>query len=167
MLRVVTLFFLALLLSQPAVTAELPQPEGAVLLSISGKIRHTNRQNQAVFDRAMLQALPQQTTHTLTPWSEGVNRYQGPLGSALIQAVGAEQASMMRITALNDFSAEIPVSDFLNYPVILALQKNDRYLRIRDRGPLFVIYPFDDHPELKTELHYNRSVWQIRSIEFY
>ena len=167
MLRVVTLFFLALLLSQPAVTAELPQPEGAVLLSISGKIRHTNRQNQAVFDRAMLQALPQQTTHTRTPWSEGVNRYQGPLGSALIQAVGAEQASMMRITALNDFSAEVPVSDFLNYPVILALQKNDQYLRIRDRGPLFVIYPFDDHPELKTELHYNRSVWQVRSIEFY
>ena len=167
MLRVVTLFFLTLLLTTPAVTAELPQPEGAVLLSISGKIRHTNRQNQAAFDRAMLQALPQQTTQTLTPWSEGVNRYQGPLGSALIQAVGAEQASMMRITALNDFSAEVPVSDFLNYPVILALQKNDRYLRIRDRGPLFVIYPFDDHPELKTELHYNRSVWQVRSIEFY
>ncbi|MBE0508269.1 MAG: oxidoreductase, partial [Marinospirillum sp.] len=162
------LFFtllLTLLLSAPAIATELPKPEGAVLLSISGKIRFTNQDDTAVFDLVMLEALQQKTTSTHTPWSEGINSYTGPLGRALIQAVGAEQATVMKITALNDFSAEVPVSDFMSYDVIFALQKNERYLRIRDRGPLFTIYPFDAHPELQTAMHYNRSVWQVKAIE--
>lgn len=160
-------FLLSLLLMATPLMAELKQPEGSVLLSISGKIRFTNQDGTAVFDLAMLEALQQKTTNTHTPWSEGSNSYSGPLGRALIQAVGAEQASMMKITALNDFSAEVPVSDFMDYDVIFALQKNKRYLRIRDRGPLFTLYPFDAHPELQTAMHYNRSVWQVKAIEFY
>lgn len=165
--RVVAALVLTLLFPLPTVAAELPQPEGSVLLSISGKIRYTNQGDKAIFDRAMLETLQQQLITTHTPWSEGVNHYQGPLGRALIQAVGAEQASKMKITALNDFSAEVPVSDFIRYDVIFALQKNGKNLRIRDRGPLFTIYPFDAHPELQTSMHYNRSVWQVKAIEFY
>ncbi|MBE0507584.1 MAG: oxidoreductase [Marinospirillum sp.] len=167
MYRLLATLLLTLLLSAPAIATELPKPEGAVLLSVSGKIRFTNQDDTAVFDLVMLESLQQKTTRTRTPWSEDIDSYTGPLGRALIQAVGAEQASMMKITALNDFSAEVPVSDFMNYDVIFALQKNERYLRIRDRGPLFTVYPFDAHPELQTAMHYNRSVWQVKAIEFY
>lgn len=157
---------LSLLLVLPLQAAPLSQPQGNVLLTVTGSIQHTNQPGRAVFDRAMLEALEQRTTLTQTPWVEGINSYTGPLGRALIEAVGAEQAQTLRITALNDFIAEVPVSDFLDYPVILAMKRNDQYLRVRDRGPLFIIYPFDERPNLRTELHYNRSVWQIRAIEF-
>lgn len=163
--KILPVLFL-LLVASGLQAVELPLPQGNILLTVTGSIQHTNQPGQAVFDRAMLEALEQRTTLTQTPWVEGINSYTGPLGRVLIKAVGAEQAQTMRITALNDFIAEVPVSDFLDYPVILALKRNDQYLRVRDRGPLFIIYPFDEYTLLRTELHYNRSVWQIRAIEF-
>jgi hypothetical protein len=36
---------------------------------------------------------------------------------------------------------------------------------VRDRGPLFAVYPFDALPELRNAVYYSRSAWQLRSIE--
>jgi len=166
MFRPAFLLLLTFLLFSPAF-AELPEAKGDILLTITGKIRHTNQQERAVFDLQLLESLEQLEVITQNPWFAGSNSYYGPLGRALIKAVGADPNSRMRVTSLNGFMAEIPVSDFLKYDVILALKKNDTYLRIRDRGPIFTIYPFDQHPHLNTEMHYNRSVWQVNTIEFY
>ena len=38
-------------------------------------------------------------------------------------------------------------------------------MSIRDKGPIFMIYPFDKNPELYNEKYFSRSVWQIKSIE--
>jgi hypothetical protein len=35
---------------------------------------------------------------------------------------------------------------------------------VSDKGPFFIIYPFDSFEELKNELYYSRSAWQVRSI---
>jgi len=37
-------------------------------------------------------------------------------------------------------------------------------MSVRDKGPLFVIYPFDSKAELKSEQYYSRAAWQVRSI---
>ena len=166
MLRSVSLLLLTCLLASSAF-ADLPKVEGKILLTVTGKIRHTNQQDSAVFDLQLLESLDQLEVVTHNPWFAGSNSYTGPLGRALVAAVGANPQSSMRVTSLNGFIAEIPVRDFLDYDVILALKKNGKYLRIRDRGPLFTIYPFDKYPQLKTEMHYNRSVWQVKSIEFF
>lgn len=158
---VLSLLSVGIVYAQP-----LPEPNGAVILTVSGKITNTNFGDRAVFDREMLEALEQKVTETTTPWTETKDRFEGPLGRALIEAVGVDGAEVMIITALNDYSSEVPVSDFIEIDAILALKHNDAYMRVRDKGPLFVIYPFDDEPKLKNELYYNRSVWQIRAIEF-
>jgi len=36
---------------------------------------------------------------------------------------------------------------------------------VRDKGPLFMIYPFDAQPELRSAVYYSRSVWQLSEIE--
>ncbi|WVT76298.1 hypothetical protein QM996_29310 (plasmid) [Sinorhizobium chiapasense] len=46
----------------------------------------------------------------------------------------------------------------------MALKQDGRYMEVADKGPLFVIYPFDDKPELKSEIYFSRSVWQVRTI---
>ena len=38
-------------------------------------------------------------------------------------------------------------------------------MAVRDRGPLFVVYPFDAQPELRNAVYYSRSAWQLKSIE--
>ncbi|OBX34441.1 hypothetical protein A8U91_03494 [Halomonas elongata] len=69
--------------------------------------------------------------------------------------------------ALNGFEASIPISDFERYDVILAMRRNGEPMPIRDFGPLFVVYPFDQHPELRTEAIRFRSVWQVNRIVVY
>ncbi|WP_409522478.1 hypothetical protein [Nitrincola sp. MINF-07-Sa-05] len=153
-----------LLLLPMAIADQLPAPEGRVVLTVSGKIQHHNQDGAAVFDQQMLERLEQHEVQTGTPWTDKVMTFSGPLGSALMEAVGAE-GSTLRVTAINEYSAEVPVSDFAEFPVILALKADDQYLRVRDKGPLFIIYPFDSHPELNNEVYYTRSVWQIKAIE--
>jgi hypothetical protein len=38
-------------------------------------------------------------------------------------------------------------------------------MAVRDKGPLFVIYPFDARPELRGAVYYSRSAWQLRTID--
>lgn len=153
-----------MLFSLVAYSDHLPPPTGAVILTIGGNILHTNRGELAEFDRAMLMALTQGRIVTENPWIDGLNTYEGPSAEALMNAVGA-QGDTVVLTALNDYSAEMPRSDITEFELIFATHMNDRQLRIRDRGPLFVIYPFTDQPDLNGERYHNRSVWQVNRID--
>ena len=142
----------------------LEPPKSAVILVVSGNVGQANVGDEAHFDKAMLEALAQHETITHTPWYDGAVSFSGPLGRAILEAAGAEGESI-RVVALNEYASTIPVSDFENYDVILAMQANGQALRVRDQGPLFVIYPFDQHPELLNEEILMRSVWQVARID--
>ncbi|SFH28422.1 molybdopterin-dependent oxidoreductase [Modicisalibacter xianhensis] len=144
----------------------LEAPTGPVILVVSGDITETNVGDEAHFDSDMLQVLEQRETVTGTPWHEGRVTFNGPLGRALLETVGA-QGDTMKVVALNDYSSEIPVADFAQHDVILAMSADGRRLRVRDQGPLFVIYPFDETPALLNEEVITRSVWQVKAIEIH
>ncbi len=156
----------ALMLVAPSTAAELAQPTGKVILEVTGLIDNLNTVDAAAFDMAMLDALPGQETMTSTPWYNGVKKFSGPLGASLLQIVGAH-GTQLKVTALNDYVTVIPVSDFQDYDVILATQLDDVPMSVRDKGPIFVIYPFDEVPELNNETYYGRSAWQVKSIEVF
>jgi hypothetical protein len=143
---------------------DLPMPTGPVVLTVTGQISNTNVGDTAVFDIAMLEALAGRATVTETPWTDGIAAFEGPLGEALLTYLGAEGDSIV-VTALNDYQAEIPIADFLTWPVILATRMNGEAMSVREKGPIFVIYPFDIAPELYNEVYFGRSVWQVASIE--
>lgn len=142
----------------------LPDPQGDVILTVSGNITVTNGEGVARFDRAMLEALAQRTTTTMTPWYENSRSFSGPVAQALLEAVGA-RGETVRLLALNDYSSDVPMADFQTHPVILATHADGQRLSVRDKGPLFLIYPFDEAPELFNEVYFGRSVWQIARIE--
>ncbi|WP_458526095.1 molybdopterin-dependent oxidoreductase [Onishia taeanensis] len=146
-----------------AASLNLPEPEGAVLLEVSDDIRFTNAGDTARFDRQMLRALPDRVVKTHTPWTDQQRRFRGPLLRDLLARVGA-QGDELHVEALNAYSGQIPIRDVLDYAVILAMSMDGKPLAIRDFGPLFVLYPFDEHPELNTETVRFRSVWQVAKI---
>ena len=152
------------LLGGGAEAAGLTRPTGEVVLTVTGRITQTNADAAAVYDMAMLEALPARTTVTETPWTKGAVKFEGPLGSALLDQIGAE-GTMLRITALNDYVVEVPVEDFRKWPVILATRKDGKAMPVRDKGPIFVIYPFDLDRSLYNEKIFSRSAWQVKSIE--
>ncbi len=89
----------------------LARPDGRVIVTVSGRISRTNGEGVAEFDRAMLEAMPATTIETVTPWTDAVTKFEGPLASDLMKRVGAT-GSRVKATAVNDYSVEIPVSDF-------------------------------------------------------
>ena len=70
----------------------------------------------------------------------------------------------MRASAINDYTVEIPVADFESYPVIFAVRMDGKPMRVRDRGPIWVIYPWSDRAELNTDVYHGRAIWQLRSL---
>jgi len=149
---------LALAVSGPAMA--LPQPEGEPILTVSGEI---SEGKPVELDRAMLERLGATTVETTTPWFNGVSRFEGVRLDRLMGAVGAKGTRVAAV-ALNDYVSEIPIEDFAAYGVILAYKRDGAYMPVRDKGPLFVIYPFDAHPDIKSQKYYSRSVWQVKSL---
>ena len=142
----------------------LDMPATEPLLTIKGRVRNPNRGPDAVFDLPMLERLPQLTHRTKTPWHSGVRRFTGPFIRDVLRA-SAAQGQTLRMTALNDYRVDVPMDDVQRWDVIMARLLDDRPMSVRDKGPLFVMYPFDDHTELRTTLYFSRCAWQLRSIE--
>ena len=151
---------LSLMVSSQVWAGELPKPTGKVLLTLSGNIENTNEDGKAVFDVASLEKLGMVTFQTTSPWYNGRTTFTGISLQKLMDYVGAK-GSLVKVTALNDYTTEIPLSDFKKYNVILAMKVNGEYMRIRDKGPLFVVYPYDSIPELNNQIFYSRSAWQV------
>lgn len=149
-----------------AVPAEQPlqAPSGPVVLSVGGALRHTNKDGRAVFDMAMLARLPQHSFSTQTPWYPKPRKFTGPLLRDVLAATGA-QGQMVEARAMNDYKVNIPVEDVRRYDVIVARLMDDKPMLLRDKGPLFIIYPFDRHAELRNSVYYGRSAWQLKSME--
>ncbi len=159
----IILCLLGLLLPTLAVATD-RVPQGRVILEISGAITETNTDNAMRYDLAMLEALGTHEIVTATPWTEGTTTFQGVLARDLMADVGATGSTVAAV-ALNDYTVEIPFADFAAYDVIFALRKDGEILTVRDRGPLWVIYPWTDEPSLQNELFYSRSIWQLRALE--
>lgn len=155
---------LGLGLAGQAPAQTLPTPEGPVILTVTGSIGCTNRERAAEFDRKMLQAMDPVTLRTSTLWNDGVQTFTGVRLKTLLERVCAT-GSQIDAWALNDYWAEIPVTDAVEDGPILAYEQNGKALTVRDKGPLWIIYPYDANPDYQTEVIYTRSVWQLVRLE--
>lgn len=161
-MKLIVMLF-SLVIASQAIAAELPKPTGKVLLTMSGNIENTNEEGKAVFDVASLEKLGMVSFQTASPWYNGRTTFTGIPLKKLMDYVGAK-GSIVKVTALNDYTTVIPLSDFQKYNVILALKINGEYMRVRDKGPLFIVYPYDSEPELNNQVFYSRSAWQVSKM---
>ncbi len=157
----------ALLLIAPALGQDLeplPALEGPLILTVTGNIAITNGDNGSAFDRQMFGDLGTTELKTTTPWTDGEQVFKGVLAKTLFDRLGA-QGTMVVATALNDYTVSIPMDDFQNYDVLLATEMNGEEMRVSDKGPVWIVYPRDDHPELQERRISERWVWQLKALE--
>ncbi len=150
-------------LSEDAV-ALLDEPSSDVILVVTGNISEKNTADAAHLDRDMLLSLGTETLDTSNPFEEGTQHFVGVKISTLIEFLGASGNSLT-VTALDGYSVEIPMDDVKNYPVILAMEWNGQAMSVRNKGPLWVVYPIDQFPKLNSEEYSSRSIWQISRID--
>ncbi len=149
------------LLAGPALA--LPPPAGKVVLTLSGKVAEKNSPRGVAFDMAMLEALPQKTFTTRTPWDRLPVKFSGPLLRDVLAAAKA-QGETLHAIAVNDYKTTIPASDTLQFDMVLAHRMNGQPIPPRTKGPLFIVYPYDSRPELQDPVYRNRSAWQLKEI---
>jgi len=147
----------------PMATA-LTVPQGTPILTVSGQIDPSIGSEVAVFDLEGLQKLGVSTYETTTIWTTGTQTFEGVTLSSLLAAVGAK-GSAIRATALNDYAIEIPMKEALDSSALLAFRMNGASLSTRDKGPIWVVYPYDSSKDFQTEVVYSRSIWQLDRIE--
>lgn len=149
----------AVLLAIPVRSADLPAPEGPVLLTIRGV-----GDSPVELDRAALESLPRRAFATGTIWTEGVSTFEGVSLAALLARLDVNDGTL-KATAVNDYSVELPVAEVLRNDPIIADRRDGQPMSLRGKGPLWIVYPYDSDPAFQTEIVYARSIWQLDRIE--
>lgn len=131
-------------------------------LTITGRTRSGVEER---WTRADVEALGSDALWTKTPWHRDVHRFEGIRLGRLLGRAGADGVMAANLHALNDYTALVPAEDVRLYDPLLALRRDGVDMPVADKGPLFLVYPFDDHPELDGPAFRARSVWQVDAMD--
>lgn len=143
--------------------AGLAKPTGATILIIDGKIGDRNDGETAVFDRSMLEEMPASVVRTMTPWTDGVQEFRGVRLVNLLEAVKA-QGTTITLTALNEYSIDLDLRDYLPYQPLVAYNHNGKPMPIVEKGPLWLVFPQDDNPAIDRADVHDLWVWQLYRV---
>lgn len=143
----------------------IPAPKGATILTVTNAQHVANVGGALQFDRNTLAALGLETIETTTIWTEDKQVFEGVPLAALADLIGVQTGTFFA-TAINDYTVEIPVADAVHNGPIIAISHNGEDMSVRDKGPLWIIYPYDSSSKYRTEVIYSRSIWQLDRIEY-
>lgn len=170
-----------------AIAAALASPaaaiaaDGAVMLTITGKIGNPNRPafdpfkdafikgqdrefvKAHAFTRAALKKLPQASATANAPnWPKPV-AVSGPRLSDVLSTAGAAEDAAITLVALDGYGAEFDAKDRKAKDWILAIDVDGEPLSIGGRGPAWLIFDTSGKPATSDEE--GKWVWSVYLIE--
>lgn len=137
---------------------------GEVILTVSGGPDANGQSIDATYTLAQLQALPKTSFTTTTMWTEGEQSFEGVELRSFLEALNVTEGRLIA-AAINDYRIEMPISDVRAGGPIIAYLNNGQEMSVRDKGPLWIVYPYDSAPEYQSEVVFSRSIWQLNRIE--
>lgn len=149
--------------AMPAVAGPFPEATGEVILTIDGSLGADAPSEGYALDLAALEGLVVEEFSTTTIWTEGAVKFTGVPIAALLKAAGAN-GTTVTAEALNGYSVEIPMSDLEETVPIIAYRINDEVFSRRDKGPLWIVFPYDRDEKYKSEISYAYSIWQLQRL---
>lgn len=165
---VLAIFLLVVLLfafqKESSASGVLPKPSQRVVLNVTGNISKQNIAGGIALDRAMLESMKTHRFKTKTHWDPKPQEFEGVLVSDFLRYTGAKSKDF-KATAYDDYQVSIKDVDFDKYPIILAYKLNGKYMSLRNKGPIWLMFPWDDYPELKTTLNHTMSIYQVKEID--
>jgi hypothetical protein len=146
----------------------LPTPQTTPTLTVTGAIGQTNEGDRIVMDLPMIESVGLVEYNAPDPFEDNAqNLFQGVLMRDLLALWQVSpEATMMRVTALDDYQVEVPIELLRNYPVLFALKQNGAYMDRSYRGPAMLVFPYNDY-DFDFPLGDAYWAWQIEHIEIY
>lgn len=134
-------------------------------LEVAGKIDNVTDpvKKSYLFTDKQLLAMPVHSITTSTSWTPQ-RKFEGISVADILERVGGK-GETLTFYALNDYYIDVPLSDVKKYNMILAYKMDGEMLKLRNFGPLFLVYPRDAAgPELNSPLYNSRFIWQVDRI---
>lgn len=161
---------LVLGMAGPAHAGDVPElasaPEGDPILNVTGAIEQTNDGDSLAFDIDMLESLGATSFTTTTIWTDGEIEFTGIRLARLLRMLQVDDGQV-ELIALNDYIVQLPVEAALESEALIAYRLNGAPMSIRDKGPLWMVYPYDSDSRYQTEGYYAKSIWQINRIRIH
>lgn len=169
--EVVTLVVFAAALSFGSYAAAYSDPKTFTVENASGEPLATYTISQ------LKSEFPIQTYDTRTPWTDdGATRiYRGPRLEDVLAKHDLTESPSVRIIAYDDFVSDIRHEEITAYVPILAIElgctEDDRAARrckpdqefrpimMKEKGPIFLVWPLDDLPAAYTPARNSIWVW--------
>jgi hypothetical protein len=152
-----------MMIALPLAAETMPAPTGDVVLTVSGEITQDNANGTVQLDMDMIREMDPIVFTTSTIWQNDPVEFTGVSLKALLDKIGATGTSIGAI-ALNDYKVDIPVDSMTDTAPIIAYLMDGETMSPRDKGPLWVVYPYDSATRYRTEVIYSRSIWQLDRI---
>ncbi len=112
-----------------------------------------------------LQAMPDNTVSTETIWTDKRHTFSSVRFKDLFEELKVDTSGKkITMIALNDYSIEVDVDTLVKHNAFIAYAMDGKTMRIRDKGPLWVLYPFSDQPEINIPPFQAHSIWQLKTI---
>ena len=116
------------------------------------------------FTMAMLKSMPKTSYTTNTIWTEGETQFDGVLLTELLATIGASPTSVTA-WAINDYMAEFSPGEPSWDAALITYSMNGQNMHVREKGPLWIVFPYDESPEFRTDYVYSQSVWQLSRLD--
>lgn len=132
-----------------------PAVTGDVVLEIEIEGAETVR-----FDLAALEALPQHSFSTTTIWTEGAREFSGPPLAAVMAAAGLGMEPIYAY-ASNGYGVTLTFPPGDELTPIIATRIDGQPISRREKGPLWVMFPFDSDEDLRNAEVFGQSIWHL------
>lgn len=159
------LSFVFLQAPDSSVADTLGTPTGPVVLRVDGNVTTANVETATVFDLKMLKSLGNEEFSSKTEWTEGTPTFTGVPLKALIEKVGASGTEILAMAA-DGYAISIPMTDMDRYSILLVYAIDGKELDVADKGPLWVMYRWDQMSPQEIEDKSPNAVWQLQQLTF-
>ena len=119
---------------------------------------------RASYSQDDIEAMGMRELRTSTPWTEGTMTFEGVDGRKVLEDAGIGGARVTAI-ALDDYVIEIEWEDFTEHEALFATRMNGKRLTPSDRGPVWIVFDYDEVEAGNRADLRSKSVWRLVEIE--
>lgn len=100
------------------------------------------------------------------PNLKATHDYEGVKLSDLMEKANADDCKTIKVIAKDKMTVEIKAEDATKYPIMIANVQDGNKVPSGEGGPVKLIYPYDQYPEIKDLYKPDTWCWFVVDVEF-
>ena len=141
---------------------EIPAPKSETILSVTGAVTQSNSAKGIEFDMRTLEQMPITEVTVYEPFLKKDTSFSGIMMDDFVEIVGAENASALLMTALDDFQATLSIPVLTSSTVMLATREEGERMKPRAGGPIRIVFLENEGPGANTD----NWIWSVAHMKF-